>query len=99
MSVEEVVIKMQSKKYLLDMGCGKLSKWFNCTRDDIREAKRITRNNINKITEVRKPKILIFDLETSPLLAYVWRMWDQNISLDALISEWFLLSYSCKWLG
>ena len=30
--------------------------------------------------------------------AYVWRRWKQNISLDATISEWFMLCWSAKWL-
>jgi predicted RNA-binding Zn-ribbon protein involved in translation (DUF1610 family)/DNA polymerase elongation subunit (family B) len=99
MTLEEVVVRMHEKRYLLDMGKGKLSRMLDCSTDEIREAKRIVKNNIDKTKTTKTPKILIFDLETSPLLAYVWRMWDQNISLDALMSEWFLLSYSCKWLG
>jgi hypothetical protein len=32
-----------------------------------------------------KPKILVLDIETKPAIAYVWRMFDENISLDQLI--------------
>lgn len=44
------------------------------------------------------PKILILDIETSPLKAYVWKRWKENISLDQTISEWFMLCWSAKWL-
>lgn len=57
---------------------------------------------IEKHVEKNKfqPKILIFDLETAPLRAYVWRLWKQNVHPlnGQLQSEWFLLTYSAKWL-
>lgn len=47
------------------------------------------------------PRILILDIETSPCLAYVWatNMWKVRISPDQIESQWFILTYSCKWLG
>jgi hypothetical protein len=44
------------------------------------------------------PKILIFDIETAPMLAYVWGLFDQNIGLNQIHSDWHLLSVSAKWL-
>lgn len=46
------------------------------------------------------PKILIFDIETSPLQAFVWQksVWKANIAEDKIISEWFMLTWSAKWL-
>lgn len=49
--------------------------------------------------EIKKPKVLIFDLETSPLRAHVWGLWQQNVGLNQIHGEWFLLSYAAKWLG
>jgi uncharacterized protein YprB with RNaseH-like and TPR domain len=46
-----------------------------------------------------KAKVLFFDIETSPLLAYCWGMWEQNISLNQIKSDWFVLSWSAKWQG
>lgn len=31
-------------------------------------------------------KVLVLDIETKPALAYVWGLWDQNISLQQLVS-------------
>mgnify|MGYP000846671905 CR=1 FL=1 len=45
------------------------------------------------------PKILLFDLETTPIEAYVWGLWDQNIGLSMVKEESSLLSWSAKWLG
>lgn len=52
-----------------------------------------------KIDKSKFPKILIFDIETSPMSAYIWGRWKQNVSLDQAISEWFMLSWSAKWLN
>lgn len=41
-------------------------------------------------------KILFFDIEWEPATAYVWRMWDENISPDQLIDEGGLLCFCWK---
>jgi len=46
---------------------------------------------------MKKPRILLYDLETSPNLAYVWGKWKQDVI--AYETEWQLLSVSWKWLG
>lgn len=54
-----------------------------------------------KVYKTKQPKILMFDLETSPLLAYVWRIWKQDINPtngQLAISENMILSWSAKWL-
>lgn len=45
-----------------------------------------------------KPHILVIDIETSPIEALVWDLWDQNVSLDAIQSDWTILAYCAKWL-
>lgn len=46
----------------------------------------------------KKPKVLLFDIETAPILAYTWDIWDQNIALNQIKQDWFVLSWSAKWL-
>lgn len=45
------------------------------------------------------PKILIFDIETAPILGHVWSIWEQNVGLNQIKSDWHLLSWAAKWLG
>lgn len=45
------------------------------------------------------PKILFIDIETSPILAHVWRLFDQNVGLNQIQEEWAILSYCAKWQG
>lgn len=44
-------------------------------------------------------KILTFDVETSPIEAYVWALWDQNIPIDFVKTDWTIFSWAAKWLG
>ena len=44
-------------------------------------------------------KILLIDIETSPNLATVWGIWQQNISLNQLLESSSTLCYAAKWLG
>lgn len=48
---------------------------------------------------VAYPKVLLLDIETAPLRSFTWGLWQQNVGLNQIDSEWFILSYSAKWLG
>ena len=98
MTLEQVVEKFKEKQYLLEMGKGKLSKYLKTSEETIKKAKKIAREEIKNTAPRGLPKILIFDLETAPLKAFVWRRWKQNIYGDQLLSDWFLLTWSAKWL-
>ncbi len=43
-------------------------------------------------------KVLLFDIETKPILAWVWGLFDQNIGLEQIHEDWNVLSWSAKWL-
>lgn len=45
------------------------------------------------------PRILFVDIETAPVRAAVWRIWQENVGLEQIETDWHLLSYSAKWLG
>jgi DNA-directed RNA polymerase subunit RPC12/RpoP len=46
-----------------------------------------------------KPKILIFDVETAPVMAFVWQRWKVNVAMNQVIQDNYVLSWSAKWLG
>jgi len=45
------------------------------------------------------PKILILDIEWKPAIAYVWQLYDVNVSLNQLVDDGGLLCFAAKWLG
>ena len=44
-------------------------------------------------------KVLILDIETSPLLVYVWSLKDQFVGLNQMVQDWHIMAWSAKWLG
>lgn len=45
----------------------------------------------------REPRVLIWDIETAPLLISAWREWDTSAVWRE--QDWYMLSFSYKWLG
>jgi hypothetical protein len=45
------------------------------------------------------PKILIYDIETAPIIAQVWDIWEQNVGLSQIQSDWHVIAFAAKWLG
>jgi predicted RNA-binding Zn-ribbon protein involved in translation (DUF1610 family) len=45
------------------------------------------------------PKVGLIDIETAPLDANVWGLFDQNVGLNQIRSEWSILSFTYKQLG
>lgn len=101
MEAKQIALKFLEKKYQLNMGAGKLGKVYNVSRETIYEAKEIAKEAIAiqvRATRSNLPKILIMDIETAPLKGYVWKLWKEDVGFDRLISDWFMLTWSAKWL-
>jgi uncharacterized protein YprB with RNaseH-like and TPR domain len=44
-------------------------------------------------------KILLLDIETTPLQVYTWGLWDQNIGINQIIKSTEMMCFGAKWLG
>lgn len=44
-------------------------------------------------------KTLLIDIETTPNLAHVWGLWDQNVGLNQLLEATEMFCFAAKWLG
>lgn len=97
MNVEELVHYFQTHKNAHTKGSGLLAVLTQSKREDVLTARQLYRErNLSKSGLL--PKVLIFDIETAPIKAYVWQLWKANVSLDAIIKDWFVLCWSAKWL-
>lgn len=47
----------------------------------------------------KSPRILVIDIETSPIVSYTWGLFDQNVALNQVVEDWSILSYCAKVLG
>ena len=97
-NVQKILSLFKEKPYALRMGASVIAKWQKSSIKEVKQAKQLHYQSLNKTFKQNIAKILIVDIETSPLKAYVWRRWKQNIYLDQTISEWFMLCWSAKWL-
>ncbi len=56
-------------------------------------------NDSEALSQPKGAKVLLLDIETAPLLSYTWGLWQQNVGLNQIEGEWFILSAAAKWLG
>lgn len=47
----------------------------------------------------RTPKILVFDIENTPLKGYFFNMFKTNVCVDAVEQHQYILTWAAKWLG
>jgi DNA polymerase III epsilon subunit-like protein len=87
-----------SKHYMIEMGAGKISKRYNTSKSIVYEAKELVKNKLHKQISKKLPKILIFDIETSPSISYTFGRFKYNISFDQVEQEPIMLTWSAKWL-
>ena len=52
-----------------------------------------------KSNKIAQPKVLVFDIETLPMIVYSWDRWPEAIGLEQIIEDWSVASWSAKWLG
>ena len=80
----------------------KFNSKFKCKPKKSPETLRICYIN-NKDYEYspkfEQPKVLILDIETAPLLGYVWSLWNNDLGLNQVKEDWCVLSWAAKWLG
>lgn len=61
---------------------------------------RVKLDRFLKVSErITGPRVLVTDIETFPILAFVWSLWKQNISIPQIVEDWALMSFAAKWLG
>lgn len=94
--IEKILKLFREKPYLVKMGAKLISERYDLPVDYINKARNIYHKERKRS---KKYNILIFDIETTPLQAYVWSRWKQNVYSPQMISEWFMLCWSAKWLG
>ena len=72
-----------------------IAEEVGCTR----RLARMVRNEYSpEVVAKKAPKILVFDIETSPMEVFVWGLYKQQIPISNVIKDFSLLSWSAKWL-
>ncbi len=71
------------------------TKNFNVSHETLARYRRLLKESPEP---QRAANILIFDIETAPMEVYVWGLYKQRINHANVIMDWFILSWSAKWL-
>ena len=71
---------------------------------EIVKAADLQQNKHSQTTEpvqpvIRPPRILFYDIETAPITSYVWGLFDQNVGLNQIVEDWFILSFAARYQG
>lgn len=98
MNTNELVDYFCTHKGAINRSALELSLRTHSSIQDVQNAKTTFRNNDYKEQCTKLPKILIFDIETAPVRAFIWKLWKENISIDQIIDDWFVICWSAKWL-
>lgn len=56
------------------------------------------RKSFRSARNLTNMKVLLLDIETAPNIAYVWRLFKENISLKQLKESSYVMCWSAKWL-
>jgi len=107
--LNQVVDFLKEKPGYVKEGGVRLSNILNSRNiktnpEECKEAIRVflfkQKESARRIAKTLAPKILLLDIETTPLEAYVWQMqvWKARVNDESVISKWFMLSWSAKWL-
>lgn len=75
----------------------------NLISDPTRGIRRVINKHKKAVSTIKDElstnnKVLLFDLETAPLIGYMWSKWQKGIHDDMIISDWFVFSWAAKWL-
>ena len=70
-------------------------------REQIRELMRNAGLNRNWLNRQRQPlyvpKILYLDIETAPVTGAVWGLWNNNLGLKQIYTDWYMICWAGMW--
>jgi hypothetical protein len=78
----------------------KISKKFKVkvTSNGARKAhERYRLDILDKQKKSDGPRMLVIDIETSPILARIWSLWSTFTALNQIDVDWHLMSFAAKW--
>lgn len=77
-----------------------ISEIVGCSRRHARRIRSAIRSEVTSESKInhKAPKVLILDIETSPMEVLVWGLYKQRPSDANVLKEWSILSWACKWL-
>lgn len=64
----------------------------------IRNALQRWREDDSIEVKQKQPKVLLFDIETSPMIAYLWNNVQKYVPEGQILKDWYVINWAAKWL-
>jgi hypothetical protein len=93
---EECGTKMWKNKEQI-LANGSVSFCYYCKKCETHITFYDKTNEVEKRPLPQGPKILHIDIETAPIKAFVWGLWKNNVSLNQIETDWYVLTWVAKW--
>lgn len=84
------IAKVLKKEFKFDKSPETIRKTFR---------RKTGEGNSRKPQGTKKPRILLFDVETLPLEVYAWSLWQDSTPLNMVKKDWSVLGWCAKWYG
>jgi len=78
-------------------GLEKALEHFQITLESLNRYNRLLRDGTGE-PEPEMPKILVLDVETSPILLFAWQLFKPRPNHTDIYQDWHLFSWAAKWL-
>lgn len=103
--MEQDVFEKCLKKHKgeLNVSWDTLATQLNCLSGEIlRQRFKRARKKLESNNRIQSPaagaKVLLLDIETAPMVCFAWKLFDTVLRPESVIHDWFILSWSAKWL-
>jgi len=87
--------------YAISCGIKDAARYYGLEQSSVRREVRYFKefHKFNGATRMRAPKPLVLDIETAPMIAFIWsRKINGWIPSSAIIEPWWVITWSAKWL-
>ena len=91
--------KIAAESLMHTMSWRKIAKHLGVPKSTVSDYLRKIKNEQSWDDLPVKPKVLFLDIETAPMRSAVWGMFKQNVGLNQIEKDWYILSFAAKWQG
>lgn len=97
---ETVINQIVDMKESKGMGSRAIAKILGISKSSVNYYYERFMEENNIVDDIKtNHKVLVLDIETSPIMAGVFRLFKTNVGLNQIENDWFIMSFAAKWLG
>jgi uncharacterized protein YprB with RNaseH-like and TPR domain len=91
---EQFYERVGSSKHYIEKNFGGWSAILRAA--DLDNTPRAKNNSADFVNIKAPPRIMYLDIETAPIEARVWGRWEQNVAMNQITRDWFIMSFAAE---